>query len=233
MIMALSAKIKWEVRGLEGLDPKGSYLIMCNHRSLVDIPVLQGTLLGKVPFLRFLIKEELIRVPVLGWTLWALGYPSMKRYSKEELKQNPELRGKDMETLRQFCDELMDVPLSVILFPEGTRFTREKHKAKPSAYQHLLKAKSGGVHMMFSNLGMRLTSVLDITVIYPENDTPDYWDLAMGRIPHIVVNVKQYPVSSIVESPEMLNKKEGIRALRKWMNQCWKDKDELMGNYHN
>src|SRR5512140_2678852 len=42
---------RWDSSGLEGLDPKASYVVVSNHVSLVDIPILQGIFLHRIPFL--------------------------------------------------------------------------------------------------------------------------------------------------------------------------------------
>ena len=46
----------WEVQGVEGLKPRGWYLLSCNHRSWVDILVLQRVFHRRVPFLKFFLK---------------------------------------------------------------------------------------------------------------------------------------------------------------------------------
>ena len=42
----------YDVKGLEGLRRDVSYLVVSNHQSWVDIPVLQGVFLRRIPFLR-------------------------------------------------------------------------------------------------------------------------------------------------------------------------------------
>jgi 1-acyl-sn-glycerol-3-phosphate acyltransferase len=69
----------WDVQGLEGLDPRGWYLVSPNHQSWVDILVLQRIFHGRIPFLKFFLKQELIWVPVIGLAWWALDFPFMKR----------------------------------------------------------------------------------------------------------------------------------------------------------
>ena len=56
----------WDVQGLQGLDPRGWYLVSPNHQSWVDILVLQRIFHGRIPFLKFFLKQELIWVPVIG-----------------------------------------------------------------------------------------------------------------------------------------------------------------------
>ena len=114
---------EWDIQGLENLNMKGTYLVMSNHLSLLDIPALQRAFFQQIPFLRFFIKQQLIFVPFLGQGLWALNFPSMKRYSKETLNKHPELRGKDLKTTKRSCKKLRGQPVSMLIFAEGTRFT--------------------------------------------------------------------------------------------------------------
>ena len=103
VLMKISYDPEWNIQGLGNLNMNGTYLVMSNHLSLLDIPALQRVFFRKIPFLRFFIKSQLIFVPFLGQGLWALGFPSMKRYSKETLNKHPELRGKDLETTKRSC----------------------------------------------------------------------------------------------------------------------------------
>ncbi len=52
-----------------------------NHRSWVDILVLQSIFNRRIPFLKFFLKRQLIWVPLLGLAWWALDFPFMRRYS--------------------------------------------------------------------------------------------------------------------------------------------------------
>ena len=167
LILKLLFNLKWDVQGLENLTMNGTYLVICNHLSLLDIPVVQGIFFKQIPFLRFFIKKELVWVPFLGQALWALEYPTMKRYSKEILRKHPELRGKDLNTAMRSCKKLIGKPVSILNYPEGTRFTTAKHSKKKSTYNNLLQPRAGGVHTVLRSLGDQLTALLDVTLVYP------------------------------------------------------------------
>src|SRR5688572_19110445 len=85
LLMRLFARIEWRVEGLENLRYAGWYLVVANHQSWVDIPVLQHVFNRRIPFLKFFLKQQLIWVPVLGLAWWALDFPFMRRYSRETL----------------------------------------------------------------------------------------------------------------------------------------------------
>src|SRR5437868_13344559 len=95
LLFALVTRTRWRVEGLQGLDRDGWYLVLSNHQSWVDIPVLQKTFNRRIPFLKFFLKQQLKWVPVLGLAWWALDFPFMQRYTKQQLEAHPQWRGKD------------------------------------------------------------------------------------------------------------------------------------------
>jgi 1-acyl-sn-glycerol-3-phosphate acyltransferase len=219
--------IEWDIEGLENLSPDGTYLVISNHLSLLDIPVAQGLFFKQIPFLRFFIKQELVWVPFLGQALWALEYPTMKRYSKEALNKFPELRGKDLETAKQSCEKLLGHPVTILNYPEGTRFTQAKH-AK-SSYKHLLKPRAGGIHTVLSSLGEELTAILNVTLVYPGHSSPNLTDLMQGRVPRIVVRIEALKLGEgPVPSLDTIRDKGGSLAVRKCLIELWKAKDILI-----
>ena len=221
--------IEWDIEGLENLSPDGTYLVISNHLSLLDIPVAQGLFFKQIPFLRFFIKQELVWVPFLGQALWALEYPTMKRYSKEALNKFPELRGKDLETAKQSCEKLLGHPVTILNYPEGTRFTQAKHAKTKSSYKHLLKPRAGGIHTVLSSLGEELTAILNVTLVYPGHSSPNLTDLMQGRVPRIVVRIEALKLGEgPVPSLDTIRDKGGSLAVRKCLIELWKAKDILI-----
>ena len=111
-LMTTLAGASITVDGGDGLQREGWYLVICNHQSWVDIPVLQRVFNRRIPFLKFFLKSQLIWVPVLGLAWWALDFPFMRRTSKEQLKRHPHLRGKDTEATRRACEKFRHLPVS-------------------------------------------------------------------------------------------------------------------------
>ena len=174
-----------DVKGLEGLQRDASYLVVSNHQSWVDIPVLQGVFLRKIPFLRFFLKQQLIRVPVLGLAWWALDFPFMKRHSREALERNPELRHEDLEATRRACERFRHAPAAILNFVEGTRFTPAKHARAAGEFRHLLPPKAGGLAFAASAMGPQLAGIVDVTIVYPHG-SPTFWDLISLGLPDVV-----------------------------------------------
>jgi 1-acyl-sn-glycerol-3-phosphate acyltransferase len=218
----------WDVRGLEGLSMEGWYLVSANHRSWVDIVVLQRVFNHRIPFLKFFLKRELIWVPFPGQAWWALDFTFMKRYSKDELARHPEWRGKDLETTRRACERFRLAPISVINFLEGTRFTEAKRAKQGSPYRHLLLPKAGGLAFVLSAMGGSITSFVDVTIAYP-GGTPTFWDVISRGLTRIVVRVKHFPIPADLVSGDYLEDAAYRERMQAWVRELWSRKDAELG----
>ncbi|OHD69907.1 MAG: acyltransferase [Spirochaetes bacterium RBG_16_49_21] len=223
--MGITRKINWDVQGLEGLSLKGWYLVISNHQTWADIVVLQKIFNRRIPLLKFFLKKELIWVPLLGVAWWALDFPFMKRYSAAFLKRHPRLKGKDIEITRKACEKFKTIPVSIMNFVEGTRFTKEKHDRQNSPFRHLLRPKAGGIGFVLAAMGERLTSILNITIIYPQGET-SFWAFLCGRINEIKVWVEKIPIKRNLSGDYITDPDFQIR-FRSWLNSLWRDKDRL------
>ncbi|MFZ5757190.1 MAG: lysophospholipid acyltransferase family protein [Pseudomonadota bacterium] len=96
------------VHGREHLEPGQSYLIAANHLSHIDILALYAT---PGLDLRFVMKQELRKVPVIGVVCAGLGYIYVNRSNRHEA----------VRSLNAAKPRLTSDGASVIFFPEGTR----------------------------------------------------------------------------------------------------------------
>lgn len=208
----------------EALDRNGWYLVICNHQSWVDIPVLQLVFGTRIPLLRFFLKRELIFVPVLGLAWWALDFPFMRRYSRAELERHPERRGKDLEATRRACEKFRDVPVAIMNFVEGTRFTTAKHAGQQSPYRHLLLPRAGGVAFVVQAMRPLLHTVLDVSIAYPQG-RPTVYDLLAGRVAEVRVSVRRRAIPEGFADGDYENDSEFRERFQSWINALWRDKD--------
>jgi 1-acyl-sn-glycerol-3-phosphate acyltransferase len=228
-LMTVFTRTGFQVEGLDGLRRDGHYLVLANHQSWVDILVMQRALNRRIPFLRFFLKSQLFWVPLLGLAWWALDFPFMKRASRKQLAKRPDLAAKDIIATRRACEKFKGIPVSIMNFVEGTRFTPEKHARQGSPYARLLRPKAGGVAFVLDAMGNALHSVLDITIDYPAG-TPTLMDLIAGRIPQVNIHIRQR------EIPEDLlqcsYEKDAAARVRfqRWINAIWADKDALLSS---
>lgn len=118
---------KIEVRGAENLPREGAYVLAPNHHSEFDpLTVAVATWrLGRAP--RFMAKESLFRVPVLGAALRATGMV-------------PVTRGKSgaSQSMAQ-ANDIVKKARGVVVYPEGT-LTRD-----PDVWP--MRGKSGAVRL--------------------------------------------------------------------------------------
>lgn len=212
------------VNAVDGLRRDGWYLVICNHQSWVDIPVLQAVFNRRIPLLRFFLKQQLVWVPVLGLAWWALDFPFMKRYSKEVLEKHPQLRGKDIEATRRACAKYREQPVAVMNFVEGTRFTTEKHARQQAPYAHLLMPRAGGIAFVLGAMGELVEAIVDVTIVYPAG-RPSLADLFTGRVREVRVDVRERPLPAGSRGGDYENDARYRESFQAWINGVWADKD--------
>ena len=110
------------IEGLEKLDRSKRYVILLNHNSMLDIPILYFVPLD----FRWVSKREVCRIPFFGQLLYLHG----------DILIN---RGRGSEAMAQLLREgsgWLDRGVSVAIFPEGTRSKDgEIHRFKAGAFQ--------------------------------------------------------------------------------------------------
>lgn len=228
LAIALSYKIEWDVKISGELKMNEWYLVLSNHQSWVDIIVLQKILLHRIPFLKFFLKKELIWVPVLGLAWWALEFPFMKRYTKEFLEKNPHLRGKDLEVTRKACEKYKAIPISIMNFPEGTRFTPRKHSRQQSPFKNLLRPRAGGIAFVLDSMGSMLHKIVDVTIYYPDG-AKTFWEFLCGKTTKIVVTVDVIEIKDNMRG-DYINDINFSNKFQKWLNDFWQKKDKQLIN---
>jgi 1-acyl-sn-glycerol-3-phosphate acyltransferase len=227
LIIKLTQRTEWDVQNLEGLKNDGSYLIIANHRSWLDIPVLQRLFNRRIPFLRFFLKSELIKVPILGLAWWALDFPFMRRYTREELERHPELKGEDLKAVREACAKYRSIPVSILNFLEGTRFTPSKKEKQKSLYRHLLLPKAGGIAGVIAEMGGQLHGILNLTIIY-SNPKIRLWDFLCGRLERVIVRGEFIQIPREMLSGDYVEDPEFREKFQDWLNRLWHEKDALI-----
>lgn len=219
--IAAVGRTRWDVHGVEGLRPRGWYLVSSNHASWVDILVLQKVFNGRIPLLKFFLKQELIWVPVIGLAWWALDFPFLKRGRGRASGQT------DLEATRRACERFRLIPTSVISFAEGTRFTPAKHAAQRSPYRRLLKPKSGGLAIALATMGGQFDALLDVTIFYP-GATPTFWDLLAGRVREVAVRVQQRAIPAELLDAAAQSSPRFRAHVQRWVDSMWDEKDRLL-----
>jgi 1-acyl-sn-glycerol-3-phosphate acyltransferase len=99
--------LTFSVTGSEKVVPGTSYIVTPNHQGLADILAL--VVVFPVPF-RWVIKKEILRVPVWGWAVASTGAISVDRSNPQDA----------MGRLQRGLDKLKG-GWSMLIYPEGTR----------------------------------------------------------------------------------------------------------------
>ncbi len=126
--LRLCCGLDHKVEGLENIPAKGAAIIMCKHQSAWETLALQQIFPPQV----WVLKRELLWIPVYGWGLAAMEPIAIDRGSA----------GKALRRIvEQGCQRLAQ-GLCVVIFPEGTRTaTGDRYKYQPGG--GLLASKSG------------------------------------------------------------------------------------------
>jgi 1-acyl-sn-glycerol-3-phosphate acyltransferase len=226
-IFDLMLPTQWDIRGVEGIRYDGRYLIISNHISWVDIFALYRAFHGHAAFIRFFLKSQLIWAPLIGQACWALDFPFMRRYSPEYLAHHPEKRGADLATTRRSLRRYRRIPVAILNFVEGTRFSREKQNDQDSPYRLLLRPRIGGIAFVLASMGEQLDAMFDVTLAYPGGDVT-MWDFVTGRVPKIVIDVRRLEVSPEFFDAAITEPGPARDRFKAWMDEIWQAKDETL-----
>ena len=217
----------WDIRGVDGIQYDGHYLIVANHISWVDIFVLFRAFHGEAAFIRFFLKHELFWVPIIGQACWALDFPFMKRYSPEYLEKHPEKKGEDLRTTRRSCRRYRGIPVAILNFLEGTRFSLEKQADQGSPYRFLLRPRIGGISFVFASLGEQLDSFFDVTLAYPGHEVR-FLQFISGKVERVTVIARRVDVPPEFCSPEVTEAGPVRERFKGWIEELWREKDALL-----
>src|SRR3954471_1319381 len=99
------------VTGAEYFEKGKNYIVVCNHNSLMDVPVT-------TPFMpnpnKTIAKKELAATPIFGW-IYSLGAILVDRKSEQSRKQS-------YVKMKQ----VLGIGIDMVIYPEGTRNKTEE-----------------------------------------------------------------------------------------------------------
>ena len=166
-----------EFRGLENLSKHEKYFIASAHQSMFETFALQTVLPGPI----FILKKELMRIPLFGWCLKKIGAIDIMRdtVTKENLS---------------FFDKILDrtnkSKRPLLIFPQGTRVP---YKERPPFKK--------GVGRIYNTIKLPCIPVaLNSGKVWPKNKFNKY----PGKIIISFLN----PINSGLEKEKFINKLE-------------------------
>jgi 1-acyl-sn-glycerol-3-phosphate acyltransferase len=113
------------VTGRERIRPDGTYVLVANHLSLLDILVM----FRLFRHFKWVSKVENFRVPFIGWNMRLNGYIPLRRGDRSSA-----------QTMMAACERALRTGSSIMMFPEGTRSrTGELQPFKTGAFELALR----------------------------------------------------------------------------------------------
>jgi 1-acyl-sn-glycerol-3-phosphate acyltransferase len=104
------AGVRFEVERSPEVEPGAAYLIIANHQSMFDIPIVGALLFSNFP--KYVSKRELARgIPSISYNLRVGGHALIDRDD----------RGQATEAIRQLGRVVCERGVSALIYPEGTR----------------------------------------------------------------------------------------------------------------
>ncbi len=129
VVILFISGVKTKIIGLENIDRNHSYIVVSNHQSYFDIPVI----LGYIPLsVRMLAKKELFRIPIFGWAIYIAGHISLDRGKGK----------KAIVSLKKAAEKIKKKKFSIVVYPEGTRsHDGEVKRFKKGAFRLAIESK--------------------------------------------------------------------------------------------
>ncbi|KAE9549317.1 hypothetical protein FO519_007468 [Halicephalobus sp. NKZ332] len=218
---------------------KESVIVISNHQSNVDWAVINMLAARQSPDgfeygLRFVVKSAIHFVPLFGWYIFQHGYIYVRRFGA--FVPDPLLR--QFEYLKNIGE-----PFWLHIFPEGTRFNKEKpliiENSKIHAEEKGLKVpeftllpRTGAFSLALEELKPVLDGVYDVTIGYGQTRLQDRMGLAPNMFEFVSgshhgkqvhIHVKRFSVSEIPSEKE---------DVKKWLNDRFVEKDGLMKDFY-
>jgi 1-acyl-sn-glycerol-3-phosphate acyltransferase len=110
-VVALTPRWHFKVKGTPPANPRNPYVVVANHESFADM-----LMLCHLPWeMKWLSKIEIMRIPILGWEMWAAWDVGVHRGYAKSAK----------EAMAK-CRDRLARHVSVMMFPEGTRSPKEE-----------------------------------------------------------------------------------------------------------
>lgn len=194
-------------------------LIIVNHQSMADIPVLFELVARpkRLGDLKWFIKDIIKWFPGVGWGLMFLNSVFVKRDWK-----------KDVNRISKAFQGLVHnkIPFYLVLFPEGTRLRPSKiiesarfaNKHNLPVMSKVLLPRTKGFLATIEGLRNHINAVYDVTIMYEKNK-PTLWQWFTHDPGPVHVFVKRYAMDDLPNDPE---------GLSVWLIQRYQEKDELL-----
>ncbi len=107
-LLKIFFKTEIEFRGLQNLKKHEKYFVASAHQSMFETFALQTVLPGPI----FILKKELVKIPIFGWCLKKIGAIAIVR--ETATKEN-------LNFFDKILNKIKDTDRPLLIFPQGTR----------------------------------------------------------------------------------------------------------------
>lgn len=162
MIVRICPLWSVSISGREHVDRSKSYVIVANHQSMLDIPLMANMPLN----FKWVSKREVYKIPFFGWVLWLRDDIGIERGGLSSTK-------KMLRSAKKFISN----GISLVIYPEGTRSKTGKMGAfKEGAF---IVAKTTGAPILpvvidgtwivgnWKGFGLKMPTKLRMTILEP------------------------------------------------------------------
>ena len=199
-------------------------VILMNHHYELDwlYGWMVGDRMGILGNCRVYVKKIIQYVPVIGWA-WCF---SDTLFLARDW-------GKDQVVLDDCLQALQDYPdpVWILLFPEGTRFTKEKYLASkkfaeandlPILNHHLVPRTKGFTYTISHLDPAKVKIVYDVTIGCDPATAPTLTNILMGKSTSCHMYIRRFRLEDIPK---------GEKESAAWLSNLYAEKDELLDSF--
>ncbi len=205
------------------VPPRENAVVFANHQQMPDITFLMAYARSKdrLGDLKWFAKDIIKYVPGVGWGMWFLDCPFVKRdWSK------------DRDSIDQTFARIRQdrIPIWLVTFPEGTRITPDKaDRSRQYArdhglpvWEHVLVPRTKGFVATIHGLRPHLDAVYDVTIGY-ERGVPTLWQYIKGFVRKAHLHVRRFPVETVPVEDD---------AIARWLLDRFDEKNRLLDGFY-
>lgn len=205
----------------------GWYIIVANHVSWADTFCVLGLVGLKVPLVRMFMKSAFRWVPFMGQAAILMNMPIVKSFSVADMRKTPGFRKRYVSDLVASCKVLSNRPSSLLVYPEGGRYTTKTSKNKKGQFSFLLAPSHLAVELAAQVYSKNSPRLVDVSIAY-EGDLQkvNLWRVFTGKVSRIAIKIREHPISE-----DLLT--EGSKVLwSKRLFELWEEKDRFIVAAH-
>ncbi len=170
-------QIDYQLEGLQNLPQNKPYILASKHQSLLETFIF----FLHIPNFIFILKRELLWIPIWGWWLAKIGTIAINRRAGV----------KSLQKMLAMAEKFKQQNRAIIIYPEGTR-----------TLPHQTAELKGGVAMLYQKLQIQVVPVaLNSGMFYPKKGIRQKGTLTIKILPAIKTGLnKQEFMAQLTEN---------------------------------